>query len=182
MWFRGLSKAWYFIKANGQFFVWDGKSNLATSTLLYTVDPLFWDKPNLMIAGQPQDLAFTVKQTFGLSLQGGLHQNYGGQNEKWVFGTVDNNWYFIKPDGTFYRWDGQTNQATGTLLATFSPSYWTTPTRLYQAAPNQIGVGVSGSQLTISNQANFIGTFWVLVSASDGKQSSLDIFNVNVTP
>lgn len=182
VWYRGYNKAWYFIRPNGQFFQWDGRTNLATSTYLTTVAPIFWDQPLLLSNGQPQDLAYTVKQTLGLSLQGSLYQNTGGQNEKWLYGAVDGGWYFIKPDGSFYRWDGQAGQATGFLLTTFSTSYWADPTRLYQAPANQIAVSVSGAELTVNTAVNFIGDFLVLVAASDSKRSSLDSFAVQVTP
>jgi hypothetical protein len=48
-------------------------------------------------------------------------QNYGGQNEKWLTGSAG--MYFIKPDGSFYLWDGTLHQATGTLMATLNTDF-----------------------------------------------------------
>src|SRR5262249_8417889 len=62
--------------------------------------------------------------------------NYGGKSDKWLQGS-GGVFYFILPDGSFYRWSGALNQATGTLLGTLTPTYYADPLLLVNppAAP-----------------------------------------------
>jgi hypothetical protein len=182
-WFRGINRDWFFIKPTGEFYEWDGEATLATSERIAVIDPIFWDRPELMTNGQPQDLARSVDQALGLSFVVSLYQNYGGQNEKWVFGSADASWYFIKPDGSLWRWDGQLNKATGKRVAEFDEAYWTDPTRLYNAPANQIAAPTitGGNTLVLDPAANFIGELWILLRTTDGKDTVSNWFTLDVT-
>ncbi|MBX9682134.1 MAG: hypothetical protein K2X38_25530 [Gemmataceae bacterium] len=182
-WFRGINRDWFFIKPTGQFYQWDGKPNLGSSELMATLDPVFWDRPEWFANGQPQDLARVLDQTFSFNLAGNLYQNYGGQNEKWIFGAAESAWYFVKPDGSLWRWDGQVNKATGKRVADFDEAYWSDPSRLYNAPANQIATPtiVGGPNLVLDPAANFIGELWVLLRVADGKDRSFSWFTLDVT-
>lgn len=182
-WFRGINRDWFFIKPTGQLYEWDGKPNLSGSELITTIDPIFWERPELLVNGQAQDLARTLDQTLSLTFSGSLFQNYGGQNEKWIFGTAENAWYFVKPDGSLWRWDGQANKATGKRVAEFDEAYWMDPSRLYNAPANQIATPtiVGGPNLVLDPAANFIGELWVLLRITDGKDTANHWFTFDVT-
>lgn len=49
----------------------------------------------------------------GLFTTGNYHENWGGQNERWLLGDKDD-WYYITPAGQVFRWSGQPN-ASGLL-------------------------------------------------------------------
>jgi hypothetical protein len=101
-------------------------------------------------------------------------------NEKWVQGP-DDVAYFILPDGSFFLWDGS-SQATGTLVANLDPSYWADPYLLLNATPGPAPAltPVTGTTLTIAPDSGFLGTFGVMVTASDGVRSDAKFFNVTV--
>jgi ELWxxDGT repeat protein len=126
---------WYFIKPTGELFRWDGTANAATGALIAVLDPLFWEQPALL---HDRAQASTLDQTLNLRFEGSYSQDYGGANEKWALG--DDGWYFIKPDGTFYQWDGAANSATGTLLAALAPLFWQQPALLHDTVEQTLPV------------------------------------------
>jgi peroxidase len=65
---------------------------------------------------------------FNLRTNGNYYVNWGGANEKWIYG--DTGWLFITPDGGLYQWNGS-RTATGTLIASLNAEVWTDPGLLY---------------------------------------------------
>jgi predicted RND superfamily exporter protein len=52
----------------------------------------------------------------GLYTAGKYHENWGGLDEKWLQGDNDV-WYYITPDGKFYKWTGDNNALHGMVRA-----------------------------------------------------------------
>ena len=67
------------------------------------------------LGGKKTHSSSALDQRLNLTNTGNLSLNYGGQNEKWLLG--NDGWYFVKPDGTLWKWDGTAHQATGTFQA-----------------------------------------------------------------
>lgn len=117
-WLQGVinqfGNSWYYILPNGQFFAWNG-TNAAAGALLATLDqPIYYTDPNMLCQIAPVDLAFALKQHYGLHLNaGGLFVNSGNRNEEWLQDS-SGNWYFMLPSGQFFLWDGTQHQASGT--------------------------------------------------------------------
>ena len=180
-WLESTLNNWYFIKPDGTLTEWDGAANKASGTLVATLDPVYYYHPDLLYAPPVGDLAFALYQDFSLAAaNANFPQNYGGQNEKWLAGSGA--MYFIKPDGTFYQWDGTNHQATGTLLAILNPDYYTNIGRLYNnPAPSQVAINVTGNTVTLTPTTGFIGQFWVTIKATDGSNLVAAMIELNVT-
>lgn len=141
-WVQGNGAIWYFITPDGSFYVWHGGS-IANSTFLEVVDPIAHTDPAQLynaieIAaaqasnGGAQPDAATLDQQLGLFTRGELYHNWGGWNEKWMEG-AGGVWYFIRPDGRFYKWHGG-GITNSTQLYVLDPIYHTNPSLLYNAA------------------------------------------------
>jgi hypothetical protein len=132
---------------------------------------------------------YYLDQTIGLQLgEGGLFPNWSGtEDERWVLSDDGNQWYFITPDGNFYRWLGGNRDiaANSELVATLSPATHADPALLYDAqagAAVPATVSVTGSTLTIDPNAGFVGTFSVLVTVTDiGGATDSRLVRVDVT-
>lgn len=74
------------------------------------------------------NLGFIEHQVHSLTMDpAGDYLNYGGQQSRWLKGAANqfgNVWYFIKPNGEFWAWDGTANLATGALLQTLEPIFY----------------------------------------------------------
>ena len=53
-----------------------------------------------------------VGDKYGLLFADEYHEDFGEQREKWLQGK-NGQWYFIRRDGSLYRWDGQNNVIEG---------------------------------------------------------------------
>jgi hypothetical protein len=160
-WVQGNGGAWYFILPSGAFYRWDGGG--ATGTLLAQLNPSYYNDPTTLTGARSEAQAYVLHQALGLYSAGNDYYNWGGKQEKWLQGS-GGQWYFLLPSGAFYRWDGSP-QATGTLLATVDPSYWSDPQDLRNAP---ISWSVSGDVLTLAPAAGYVGSFWVTATADDG--------------
>jgi subtilase family serine protease len=135
-------------------------------------------------SGSAVSIGYALDQTYGFyNTNGNLYFNYGGRQDKWFQGGSNGAWYFILPSGGVYLWDGTVNQASGTLIATVDTSYYTNPATLYNATPgpSNATVTANGNVLTIIPNTGFVGTFAVLVNATDGIASANEFFRVTVT-
>ncbi|MCI0741276.1 MAG: cadherin domain-containing protein [Gemmataceae bacterium] len=97
---------------------------------------------NLRQAGSQ---AWFLDQDVGLNFSGSYFQNYGGQNEKWIRGVANafgNPWYFIKPSGQLFAWNGALNQAAGTQVAVLEPIYWAFPQLLHDALQDHLAFAI----------------------------------------
>jgi PKD repeat protein len=147
--------------------------------LLQATDP---DGDPVTFAATTRSLAYHLDQSLGLFSNGNLWFNFGGLQEKWIEGS-GGQWYYITPDGKFYRWLGgaATNAALVDQLAT---SYYANPSMLYNAQPGGVPatVSINGSTLMIDPDAGFVGSFFITVEASNGHGGvATTTFRVNVT-
>jgi hypothetical protein len=181
IWLQSTLNNWYFLKPDGTLYKWDGTAGKATGTLVATLDPVFYYHPDLITNPSAGDLAYALDQHLNLTNTGNLYLNSGGANEKWLMGS--DGWYFIKPSGQLYKWDGTAGKASGTLMATLSSSYYTNIQLLSDAQPaQQITTGVQGNTLTITATPSLIGqTVWILVEVEDSSQAVTTMFQVTVT-
>ena len=127
----------------------------------------------LTFSATGNSLEYHLDQTLGLNGIGGSEYfNWSGLNEKWVIGS-NNIWYYVKPNGQLYRWNGGA-VANDTLVDTVSTSAYANTALLYNAAANNppASLAVSGNSLIVTPQAGFTGKFFVTVSVSDGRGGS----------
>ena len=125
-------------------------------------------------------LAYQLKQQYGFNYLGSYYPNLRNANEKWIVGT-GNVWYCILPNGELRRYvNSMTETLTpANLVATLDPSYyWNAP---YAGMPPTV-IGVSGGKLSIRSPAYWVGTYSVIVSASDGRFTVQQAFNVTEVP
>lgn len=69
--------------------------------------------------------------------KGSYHQDFGGQNEKWVYSDVQG-WHYVTPDGRLFKWDGrkidQQNPLSGQLIVVVGTAAWQDPTVLFDGS------------------------------------------------
>src|SRR5205823_14235987 len=126
--------------------------------LIGTLDPVYYSYPDLIFNATRDTLDLVLRQRLGLTFAGNFFQNYGGQNEKWLQGNVNqygNPWYFIDTAGRFYAWNGVGNQANGTLLATLDTLYWAEPQRLFSAQANEATAAFVNGALQVNTVNNW---------------------------
>jgi hypothetical protein len=149
-------------------------------------DPVTWSTQILT----PQQDAYALVQRLQIVFSGNWYLNLHGMNEKWFYSYAEGGIEVcILPDGSIRRYD-PTNPVQGTLsdanfLGRVDPSYYTNPIALVSVAPPPTNTppaiySVSGSQLTITPNSGFLGTFYVEITASDGVLSSKKTFAVTV--
>lgn len=81
-------------------------------------------------------------------------ENWGGRGERWFIAANDD-WYFITPDGSFFRWDGSGRSSlTGEFVASFLPDHWEDPS-LIHAAPAAVSPTHTVSAGEIVPNVNF---------------------------
>jgi hypothetical protein len=144
----------------------------------YTLSASDPDGDPLTFSATVASQAYTLKQTDGLFSDGNLWYNWGGKNEKWMQG-AGGTWYYILPTGQLYLWDGS-GTASGTLVATLETAYYTDPSLLYNAGVGGTA-GVSGTRLTVTPSAGFVGKLTVTVTVSDGFSTDTKSFILTVT-
>jgi hypothetical protein len=129
-------------------------------------------------------LPYQLTQTYGLTYTGSYHTNWRGMQEKWLLG-ANNQWYFILPNGQLRLWLGSrtASLAPNALVATLTSAYYVNPSLLWNAQPQNPSVHYyfAGNQLVVSSVGNFLGSFVMQVTASDGSQSASQSFTVTVT-
>jgi hypothetical protein len=127
---------------------------------------------------------YNLRQQLGLTYLGSYYTNVWGQNEKWL-GGAGGMWHCILPNGELRRWAG-TMDATLTpanLVATVPAAAYADPSLLWNAQPTQVppvALSLAGNQLTLQAPADYIGSFQVEVTASDGRHNVSRTFTVTV--
>jgi hypothetical protein len=172
---------WYFILPNGEFYRWQG--SLEGSQLLAELSSDVWQSPEMLHDAQPN---FQYRHSLGKELALGVHknglfENFRGHNEKYLYSARDHQWYFILPNGEFYKWQGSIEDSR--LLASFDASYWSNPEMLYgrMAINPSVSVDANTGQLTIDANAQSVGEFTVAVHADDGYETTTRYIRVETT-
>jgi subtilisin family serine protease len=128
-------------------------------------------------------LAYTLKQSLGLTYSGSYFTNTWGKNEKWLEGS-GGTYYAILPDGEFRKWTGSLDamMSSADLIATLDPADYNDPSLLWNAQPAAaapLTLTITGNHLTVA-AGQTAGTYTVDVTASDGTQSTDQKFTVVV--
>lgn len=97
------------------------------------------------VAGRELERARTFGDQLGLFFAGSFHENWGGQQEKWLQGK-DDQWYYVTPEGALYRW-----RSSGGGLARL----WSKISRSRTPPLNGELVATFGAPTTASNQNDF---------------------------
>lgn len=111
------------------------------------------------------DPAYELDQQRGFFSDGDYHENWGGQQERWIQ-SVDHGWHYLLPNGDLFAWSG--DFATSERLASLGSSYYDDPTRLTEAEPIAATVGFEAGVLTIERDESLTGSVEIRVEASDG--------------
>ena len=144
----------------------------------------------ITFAAEVTTAEFYLDQTIGFQLgPNGTERNWSeSQDEQWVLADNGNTWYFILPDGSLHRWLGGDKDIipNSEPVAQLSPDTHADPSLLYDAQPTAgtpvANVSINGSTLTIDPNAGFVGTFGVLLTATDsGGLSDSELIRVDVT-
>lgn len=95
-----------------------------------------------------QALAYTLDQQFNLNASLNDFLNWGGLNERWLWGSGE--WYYITPEGSLFRWNGSPrDDLSGTHVADLNSAYYTNLTLLTQAQPAEFStVTVTDGSMT----------------------------------
>ncbi len=121
-------------------------------------------------------LLHQLDQQFAFSSGGNYHDNWGGQNEKWIRGS-GNQWFYLLPSGTLHRWTG--SFASSELIADVGETTYHNPVQLTEAQPIATA-SVSGHQITIDPIHGFTGTFEVDITTSNGTVQRTQRISVTV--
>lgn len=129
-------------------------------------------------------LEYQLDQSLGLNSVGGNeYYNWLGLNEKWLIGS-GSAWYYIKPNGEVYRWNGGA-AANDSLVETVGSAAHANTALLHNAQVNKppATLAVSGSTLVVTANQGFTGKFFVTVAVSDGRGGAdSKSFKVTVQP
>jgi hypothetical protein len=169
-----------------------GDQTLPTNQDTLDVELVATDSMNdaITLTAVAQSGEYYLDQTIGLKLgPNGTERNWTGSlDEQWVLSDDDETWYFITPDGSFYRWSARGNRdilPNSELVAQLSPATHADPSLLYDAqegAAVPATVTITGSTLTIDPNAGFVGTFAVMLTATDvGGLTDTELIRVDVT-
>jgi hypothetical protein len=82
------------------------------------------------------NMAYYLDRDLGLFFGGSYFQDYAHMNEIWLMGASNqfgNPWYFVKPDGQLFEWDGTGAALGSALVFALDPLYYHYPTLLFDA-------------------------------------------------
>jgi hypothetical protein len=197
--FQGL----FLVRSDGTLFAYDGKANFANifanATATAKLDPTVFTHPNQLLNTKASPALYSqlsaLYQQFDLQeLNGSFMVNLFGHQAKWLFSPVVNqfgqHWYTLtlSTDGTqaiLRAWEGYPDSEVGAQVATLDPSVYADPTLLTLAtsvpAPAVNASVDTTGHLTVAPGNSFVGTFKILVTASDGFLSSSQTLIVNST-
>ena len=106
---------------------------IGDQTVFYRQDKFTLNLPGgaheVNIAGS---MAYFLDRDLNLSFTGDYSQNFYKMNEKWLLGK-DDQWYFIKPNGQFLKWNSSLGAQGGSLVTTLDPVYHAYPELLHSA-------------------------------------------------
>lgn len=98
-WLYGTG-GWYYITPDGSLYQTRGQDP-TNRTLVGKVDSVYHAHLGAL-AGASE--AAQVDSTYKLSTANSLFENWGGWDERWLYGAEG--WYFLTQDGRFYQWTG----------------------------------------------------------------------------
>jgi V8-like Glu-specific endopeptidase len=143
-WFQNNASRWFYILPNGEIYKWTTNTTPAQGTLIDTLTSAYHTDPSLLIDAQAPEAgsceaddlsaqAADLDAMFGFRASNTYNQNWGGQDEKW-FTNENNNWFYIVPNGTVYRWQAGSRPLVGTEIVVLNATYYANPALLHDAA------------------------------------------------
>jgi hypothetical protein len=163
---------------------------IADQTMSHNDDPLEVDLSGSDADGDPltwsaelrlTDPDFELKQQLGLSQYVSQFDNYLGRGEKWIE-TASGSWTYLTADGTLYAYPDNT------VLGQVDSAWHANPNGLIALTEGALGAGdddvaltLVGDRLIVDPADGFLGSFQVVVTASDGGFDANRTFGVEVT-
>lgn len=114
----------------------------------------------------------------------GYYTDARGQGEKYLRGQSGSTWFYILPNGELYELLGSV-LSESVFLGTLPQTYYDDPSLLVDVLTPGLEAPataeINASQLTLTPNLSFVGTFEVQITAFDGAASSNQTFFVTVT-
>jgi subtilisin-like proprotein convertase family protein len=195
---------YYLLRADGSLFAYDGSGSyshtFANGTPIATLAPTVYTHPGELTNAEAAPTLYAqlyqLTQKYDLEEIGGsFYTNTDGHQAKWVYSPILNqfgqHWYTLtlNTGGTqaiLTAWEGYADSEVGTVVATLDPSVYANPTLLTNATalPDPAvtaTVSNTGTLMIGLPSSDYIGTFKVTVTASDGLLSSSQTVTVTST-
>ncbi|HEG43923.1 MAG TPA: hypothetical protein ENH94_07745 [Phycisphaerales bacterium] len=149
---------------------------------LSAIDPAGDDITYSFAVNTPGAEAYALRTELDLAIYLPLYDNHGGLGQKWMQSDAGL-YYYILPSGQVFQYGGG-------LVGQVDPSYNANPQSLIDqvplASPDVTFTYIySTSQLTVNIPVDFVGTFEVIATVSDGAaavSSSFKVTVVNIPP
>ncbi len=97
------------------------------------------------------DLAYRLDQQFRLSFTGKFFESFGTNQERFLYSDSVRGWVYLTKAGDLFRWNPASGPApkplSGTLIARLDASFYTNPSKLYNAPSTNVQT-ISGGVLT----------------------------------
>lgn len=124
--------------------------------------------------------AYELGRQLNIVLEQTERFNIFGVREKWLRG--NGLYYFINPNGNLLQWLGG-SPANNRLIGFVGTDVYNNPAILFDpdALSSIATLSINGQTLTIDAADNYVGTFTVVATASDGMGSTSRSFTVTVT-
>ncbi len=133
-----------------------------------------------VVAQIVQPEIYQLDQEFDFTSDGNYHENWGGQNERWVTANEgEGRWYYLLPNGQLFRWEGSFEESS--VVADLGTAVYSDPALLTDAQAVEADVFVDGNEIVVQPDSGFIGPILVNATVSDGLESASTEFEVTVT-
>jgi hypothetical protein len=203
---NSFGNPYYLLTPTGGLYAYDGSGSYAHSisngTAIANLDPNIYSYPSELTNAEASpaiyDTLSSVQQQYDLQeCQGSFYVNTYGNQAEWFYSPILNqfgqNWYTLTlqtinntQEAVLTAWNGYQNSESGAVVATLDPSVYSNPqwlinaTALPEPSVTQ-SVNNSGTLTVGLPNSNFVGTFRVMVTASDGLLSTTQYVTVTAT-
>lgn len=121
--------------------------------------------------------AWQLDASLDLQASDNFHENWGGQNEKWLRSSTSG-WHYILPNGEFRRYAGSFENSE--LVASLDSSHYDNPNLIADPQPLPVTVSIIGNQLFIDAEDDFVGAFQIRLHVTDGLETVSQLISVSV--
>ena len=120
---------------------------------------------------------YQLDQEHDFTSSGNYHDNWGGQNERWVNGD-GSDWFYLLPNGELHEWASSFEASP--LLASLGSNVYDDPSLLTDAEAIPVEVSINGDEIVVTPTEIFVGEFAISVSATDAIDFADTSFSVEV--
>ncbi len=167
------------------------------------IDVTDFDTPiqNLTFTGQVESQLYLLDRNLSLNNPNGpaqfgnYYENFRGSHEKYLLNPAGahpgNRWYYVLPDGKFYRFTGDPGSSApsslqGVLIADVGVAVYDNPALLHNALSQPGAIAFTFTEgmnptFSFDADANAAGVYAATVTASDGELSDDVTFSIHVT-